>query len=57
MQPDINLSQRDLAEFKIIYKHEFDETLPDDEAKEIASRLLRLFHILLQPPDISGRSH
>jgi len=57
MQPDFNLSQQDLAEIKIIYKHEFDETLSDDEAKEIATRLLRLFHILLQPPDIAGRSH
>lgn len=38
-----------LAEFKEIYLAEFDQVLSEDEAREMAMRLLRLFDVLLRP--------
>ncbi len=54
MEPAINLSQQALAEFKLIYQDEFGVALSDDEASEIANRVLRLFHILSQPTQTTG---
>lgn len=48
MEPPKQLSQEAIEEFKAIYRDEFGENLTDSEAKEMASRLLRLFYILLQ---------
>ena len=43
------LSRQAIDEFKAIYKEEFGQDLSDDEAQEIALRLLRFFGILGQP--------
>jgi hypothetical protein len=43
------LSREAVEEFRAIYFEEFGETLTNDEVREIALRLLRLFGILLQP--------
>jgi hypothetical protein len=51
MQPTTKLSQQALAEFKTIYQKEFGLILSDEEAAEIASRLLRYFDILCRPAD------
>jgi hypothetical protein len=44
------LSRQAVEEFKTIYREEFREDISDDQAQEIALRLLRLFDLLLQPP-------
>lgn len=41
------LSAKAFKEFKEIYREEFDEDLTDDEAEEIAVRVIRFFHILV----------
>jgi hypothetical protein len=46
MQTPNQLSQKAIEEFKAIYQEEFNETLSDDEVREIATRLLRFFGIL-----------
>lgn len=43
------LSREAIAEFKAIYREEFRQNISDDEARETALRLLRLFDRLLQP--------
>lgn len=43
------LSQPALDEFKAIYEEEFGEMLSDDQAQEMASRVLRLFYLLSKP--------
>ena len=40
------LSAEALKDFKDIYKDEFGEDLTDDEAEEIALRVIKFFHIL-----------
>jgi len=45
------LSRLAIDEFKAIYKDEFGQELSDDEAQEIAMRLLRFFGILAKPGD------
>jgi hypothetical protein len=42
-------TRRAIDEFKSIYQQEFHEILSEDEAQEIALRLLRLFDILIAP--------
>lgn len=44
-QPE-QLSREAIDEFKAIYQAEFGAVLSDDEAREIATRLLRFFGIL-----------
>jgi hypothetical protein len=40
-----------LNSFKAIYKKVYGEILTDDQAYDLASRLLRLSEILLKPPN------
>ena len=40
------LSKEAIDEFKKLYLEEFKENLTDDEAQEIAQRVIRFFHIL-----------
>jgi hypothetical protein len=47
----MTLSEEAMAEFKSIYETEFREALSEDEAKEIAFRMLNLIQILLAPDD------
>jgi len=42
------LSSNALAEFKAAYEEEFNEPLSDNEAREMALRLLRFFGILAE---------
>ena len=52
MKTTQQLSREAIEEFKAIYQEEFGKSLTDDEAQEIALRLLRFFGILNQPnPD------
>jgi hypothetical protein len=44
--PPRSLSKEAVDDFKRIYKEEFGEDINDDEASEIALRLLRFVHIL-----------
>lgn len=44
------LTQQDIEELKQIHQKNFGETLSDDEAWEIANRLLRFFDFLLSSP-------
>lgn len=43
------LSQKAIDELKQIYKEEFNEDLPDQEAWEMAHQLLNFFSIILRP--------
>ena len=45
---DMQLTQEALNEFKAIYKAEFGEEISDAEALEMGTRLLRVFHVLLE---------
>jgi hypothetical protein len=58
MEAPQQLSRQAVEEFKAIYHKEFGEHISDDEAQEIALRLLRLFDTLLQPlpNDSQGQS-
>jgi hypothetical protein len=49
MEVPQHLSRQAIEEFKAIYQEEFRQNISDDEAQEIALRLLRLFHIVLRP--------
>jgi hypothetical protein len=42
------LSREAIEEFKAIYQEEFGEILSDDEVREIATRLLRFFGIMVR---------
>ena len=46
------LSEKAVSEFQDIYQQEFGKTLTDDEANEMATRLLRLFQILTEEEPI-----
>jgi len=46
MKTPHKLSREAIEEFKAIYQAEFGEILSDDEAREIAMRLLRFFGIV-----------
>ncbi|MEI6196807.1 MAG: hypothetical protein WCS42_21030 [Verrucomicrobiota bacterium] len=57
MKTPNQLSREAIEEFKAIYQEEFGKSLTDDEAQEIALRLLRFFGILNEPlPDESDPS-
>lgn len=45
----MKLSQKAIEELKMIYREEFGEALPDEQALEMGQRLLRLFRILARP--------
>ena len=49
MEAPQQLSREATDEFRDIYQKEFGENLSDDEAQEVAIRLLRLFDTLLRP--------
>jgi hypothetical protein len=49
MKTPQQLSHEAIEEFKAIYQEEFGKSLTDDEAQEIALRLLRFFGILNEP--------
>jgi hypothetical protein len=49
MEAPQQLSRQAVEEFKAIYEDQFGQQISDDEAQEIALRLLRLFDLLLQP--------
>lgn len=45
----MQISKEDLDDFKRIYKDEFGEELTEDAASEMASDLLDLYELLMQP--------
>jgi len=49
MEAPQHLSRQAVDEFKAIFQEEFHKNLSDDEAQEIALRLLCVFNILLHP--------
>jgi hypothetical protein len=49
MEVPQQLSHQAVEDFKAIYRDEFGQDVSDDEAQEMALRLLRLFDTLLQP--------
>lgn len=49
MEPPHQLTREALEEFKAIYAEEFAEDISNDEAQEMALRLLGFFDILLHP--------
>ena len=49
MEVPVTLSREAIAEFKRIYQLEFGTALSDDEAQEMALRLLRVFDLLTRP--------
>ena len=44
----MQLSQKDIDEFKEIYRRQFGEDISDDEARQMGTRLLRFFKVLLE---------
>jgi hypothetical protein len=49
MRSPQQLNSQALAEFRAAYEEEFGETISDDEAREMAFRLLRFFGVLDHP--------
>jgi len=45
----MEISKKELEEFKQIYKNEFGEDLSDEEAREIAQRLLGFISLVYRP--------
>jgi hypothetical protein len=45
----MEISKEELEEFKRIYKEELNEDLPDDEAREVAQRLLAFTALVYRP--------
>jgi hypothetical protein len=43
------LSDKDVEEFRAVYKEDTGEDLTLDEAREIASRMLELYKLLARP--------
>jgi hypothetical protein len=50
-KPVHKLSTEAINDFKVVYKDEFGEDLTDDEAEEIAFRVIKFFHILEHEKD------
>lgn len=49
MEPGQNILSREaIEEFRLVYEQEFGESLSDDQAKELALRVLHFFYILTQ---------
>jgi hypothetical protein len=49
MDRPMALSRESIESFKRIYQSEFGRSLADDEAEEMALRLLRVFDLLTRP--------
>jgi len=49
------LSRQAIETFKTIYRHEFGEELPDDQAVEMGLRLLNFLKFLLEPSSPASR--
>jgi hypothetical protein len=49
MASSIKLSERAIEEFISIYENEFGQKLTENEALEIALRVLRLFALVTEP--------
>ena len=47
----MQLTQEALDEFKAIYQSEFGEDITDAQAREMGTRLLRVFRVLLDVSD------
>jgi flagellin-specific chaperone FliS len=48
----MKLTDQDVQEYKRVHEEEFGELISDDEAREIATRVIQLYEILIQPlPD------
>lgn len=47
----MKITNQDLESFKAIYKKVYGEDLTDEQAYDMAGRLLRLGEILLEPPE------
>lgn len=45
----MEIPQKDLDEFKAIYRKEFGENLSDRDAQDIAGRLISILRIICQP--------
>ena len=45
----LNQHFRPIQEFKKIYKREFNRELNDDEAREVAERVMRVFDLIVRP--------
>ena len=45
----MEISKEELEEFKKIYKEEFGEDLSDEEAREVAQRLLGFIKLVYRP--------
>jgi hypothetical protein len=55
MDPQQQLSRQAIAEFKEIYLEEFGKVLSNDEAQEMALRLLQLLESLQRLSDLSSQ--
>ncbi len=53
----MDLTDEEVQEYKHLHEKEFNETISDAEAREIASRLLLLYELLAQPlpSELSGK--
>ena len=48
----MNIPQKDLDEFKVIYRREYGVELSDLEAGRIATKVISIFEVICQPlPD------
>jgi hypothetical protein len=43
------LTDEDVQAYKRVHEEEFGELISDDEAREIATRVIQLYEILIQP--------
>ncbi len=50
----MELTPQDIEEFKAAYKEAFGEDITDDEAREMAQRVLRLYELLSEKPPPFG---
>ena len=51
---NMEIPQKDLDEFKAIYKKSYGETLSDQEAQRIAGKIINLFKIIYRPIPKAG---
>lgn len=49
----MQLSDDDIREFAALWKEEFGEEISDAGARRNASQLLRLYSLLLRPPELT----
>lgn len=54
----MEVTKKQIEEYRQLYKDDFDEELTDKEAGEIIRRLLMLYEILAKPlPQEGGQQH